>query len=337
MLRWRRLQREEVQQPAAPRRLVRRLACFSGEGRLLRGWLGSKQCSSPVHVAGRPRRRCRALCQVSTPPRLPHTLHLCAPPAEGIALCDVRKSWQITYVNTAMSRLTGLPEQQAAGASFWELFALSPRGGMTREDVDRAVASGQPVTVTCMLLPSGSHGGGGNNVGVPTAAAVAALGATECTVTFTQAQGPDFRPDEQPVAIPAYPPGLAPGGGGSSGSEDGAGSSYWFAAVQPQPSPGSSNGSTAGFSGSAGGTPCSPVSRGGGSLMASSLERMRPANMRDVELGSLLGVGASGRCALAAGLSGEVRALLNWCTACASASTHQLFRIHPPAGLPASP
>lgn len=227
--------------------------------------------------------------------------------AEGILLCDVDQAgWGLQYSNQAITTLTGLTQQRTEGAAFWDLFTLVPsRGAGSDEEVQQAVAKGQPFTLTCRLQAAYSVTAGwalasGRLSGSSEAGAGAGStrGSLDCSssirgpgafvVTLTPASSPDFRPDEMPIGLPAF-------ASTSNCGAAGACERYWFATVQPMKvhvtSSSQLSSSTASGSGSgSGGTAAAAAAA------ASSFDRMRPQEMEGVQLGPLLGVGASGRC-----------------------------------------
>ena len=225
------------------------------------------------------------------------------------------------YANSAFTRLTGLARQQAVGTSLWSLFGL-PAGGATAADVQRALHGRQPFTVSIGLLPGSSSGPSGAASSTPLLMSPASstdvappssppgsmlissptipAGSTASTApqletaglftaTFTPASSPEFRPDEPAISIPIVPPppGLAGSSGGSSGSS-GLEERSWFVTLQrpaglQQGSMDSASGTHGSATVAAGAGPANPISY------------LRPDNMADVQLGPLLGVGASGR------------------------------------------
>lgn len=221
-----------------------------------------------------------------TAPHCPPCCHTCSA-AEGILLCDAgTPGWRVRYGNTALAKLAGLSPRGAVGVPFWQLFEL--RGGMTHESVQEGVAAGRPFTVRCALrAAAGQQGGSDGGAAGPSSqpGAGAAPGAAMFSVTFTPATAPTLG-DELPIGIPLYPP----GGPGSPGQPPSAADAVlWFATVQSAPPPAASHASGALSSVSEPGSPPAAI--------RNSIERLRPANMLEVELGPLLGVGASGRCA----------------------------------------
>lgn len=143
--------------------------------------------------------------------------------AEGILLCDVDQAgWGLQYSNQAITTLTGLTQQRTEGAAFWDLFTLVPsRGAGSDEEVQQAVAKGQPFTLTCRLQAAYSVTAGwalasGRLSGSSEAGAGAGStrGSLDCSssirgpgafvVTLTPASSPDFRPDEMPIGLPAF-------------------------------------------------------------------------------------------------------------------------------------
>ncbi len=223
------------------------------------------------------------------------------------------------YANSAFTRLTGLARQQAVGSPLWSLFGL-PAGGASAADVQRALRGRQPFTVSIGLLPSSSSGPSGaasstpllmspasstdvappssppgsmlmSSPTVPAGSSAPQLETAGLfTATFTPASSPEFRPDEPAISIPIVPPppGLAGSSSGSSGSS-GLEERSWFVTLQrPTGLQRGSMDSASGTHGSA------TVAAGAGP--ANPISYLRPDNMTDVQLGPLLGVGASGRC-----------------------------------------
>lgn len=151
------------------------------------------------------------------------------------------------------------------------------------------------------------------------------------SVTFTPASGPDFRPDEQPIAIPPHAGNAASSSmssslgtsgwaGGPSEPADGRPGvdptdRFWFATVQrlpapaPAPAPALSGSSAAQWSVTAASLPSSPPTSPTGAAAVSRHAYLRPANMQNVTLGPLLGVGATGRCGLGLGMLSRFHAL----------------------------
>lgn len=286
-------------------RLVRGLDCFSGKGMGCR--TRASQCQQRLGVlkwsaaADLP---CLAACM----PMLRHNAapsqsRICTPHrAEGILLCDVGAGWEVRYVNSAFSRLTNVAREHAVGAAFWSLFGL-PAGGATPADVQAAVRRRQPFTLACGLLASSAHSEaaelgqlspiGSMDVEPPTSPSGSQ--GTPCeaaalfSVTLTPASAPEFRPDEPAIAIPMIPPPGLPsnssGGGGGRAAEE----RLWFCTLQ-RPVARQASGRTS--PGSAGTTHGSLTS---GSGPPSPISHLRPLNMAGVQLGPLLGVGASGR------------------------------------------
>lgn len=247
-------------------------------------------------------------------------------PAEGIALLDVAQGWpwRLLYANAALGQLAGRPVSSLP-QRFWQLFGMAP-GGARQKDVERAVASRQPLTVACVLLPACDGSGGQQSAAAAPTAAL--LGAPTFQVTLTPADAPDpIDPFEPHIGIPQYS--NTRGGFGGDSCWDGGGSSgakpqYWFAAVHTQQQheeEASSAASTAGVcsGGSVAAAPSTP--RGG------RLERLRPACMRGVQLGPLLGCGASGRWGLVGPRWGGGAGLrAGACSACfASTRLHALL------------
>lgn len=236
------------------------------------------------------------------------------PSAEGILLCDVEGGWEVRYVNSAFTRLTGLGRQQVVGAALWALFGL-PAGGATAADMQSALRRRQPFTVSIGLLPSSSGPAravssplqltpfsstdvappsspvGSMLLSAPTRPTSRTAPQLETggmfTATFTPATSPEFRPDEPAISIPIVPP---PPGFSSSSSREGIGGGLeerlWFVTLQRPAGQLGSTGSASTTHGSVGVDP-SP---------ANPHSHLCPANMTDVQLGPLLGVGASGRC-----------------------------------------
>ena len=292
MLRWRRLG-AEAGRSGAPRHLIRGLDAFTG------GYPAGCTCIAPRSLGlaavnagwlqgGQQRLHARADRPVAmaTHPR---------PGPEGIALLDVaEEGWQLRYANAALGRLVGRPVT-ALPPRFWQLFGPSP-GGMQRDDVEKAVASRQPLTTPCSLLPVSASSG--DDGGQMAALAAGLPRRPRFLITLTPADSPaPMDPHEPAISIPQYFDSSscrsAASGMGSSiaGGASRAGPQYWFAAVQPveqQEAAASSAASTGGVcsSGSFTSLPAAPASR---------LERLRPASMRHVQLGPLLGCGASGR------------------------------------------
>ena len=247
-----------------------------------RGW--------PVWHQARPGRL--ALTLPAHPPTRPPT-HSRRPPTEGILLCDVERGWEVRYANSAFTRLTGVGRQQAEAAALWSLFGL-PAGGASAADVQAAVRSSKPLTLPIGLLPgSGSCGPGAASSPPGAAGGVQPEASGLFVATFSPASSPEFRPDQPAIAIPIAPapPGTAASGSGPSGGGSGGvmQARLWFVTLQRpgggQPGRASSPGSASGTGGSldSSGTTVSPINR------------LRPASMQDVQLGPLLGAGASGR------------------------------------------
>ncbi|PRW61273.1 Serine threonine- kinase CTR1 [Chlorella sorokiniana] len=233
--------------------------------------------------------------------------------SEGILLCDVEGGWGVRYANSAFTRLTGLGRQQAVGTALWSLFGL-PAGGATAADIQVALRSRQPFTMCIGLLPSSagpaatassplqltsfsstdvappSSPVGSMLMSAPTSPSSRTGPQLETgglfTATFTPASSPEFRPDEPAISIPIVPP---PPGYSSSGSDGSGGSGLeerlWFVTLQR---PAGQQGSIASASGTNG-------SLASGPSPANPISHLRPANMAGVQLGPLLGVGASGR------------------------------------------
>lgn len=206
------------------------------------------------------------------------------PLTEGILLCDVEGGWEVRYANSAFSRLTGLGRQQAVGAALWSLFGL-PAGGATAADVQAALRGAKPVTIPIGLLPSSGGCSGPGQHGVGSSGQLETGGLF--TATFSRASSPDFRPDSPAIGIPIAPPppGLVGSGSGSSDAR------LWFVTLQRPGSGARADGLSSPASGSsthgsldtAVGPATSPISR------------LQPSNLKDVQLGPLLGAGASGR------------------------------------------
>ena len=239
------------------------------------------------------------------------------PLTEGILLCDVEGGWEVRYANSAFSRLTGLGRQQAVGAALWSLFGL-PAGGATAADVQAALRGRQPFTFSIGLLPEGSVPGPGNTpvqltpasstdveppsspVGSMLITTVTPTSPTSLpgstrqletsglfTATFTPASSPEFRPDEPAISIPIVPPPPSLGTIGSGGSGvGGVEERLWFVTLQRPAGLGSGSSLSLSTHGSAA-AEASPA--------APPINALRPLNMADVQLGPLLGVGASGR------------------------------------------
>ena len=206
--------------------------------------------------------------------------------------------WGLQYSNQAVCTLTGLTQQRTEGAAFWDLFTLVPsRGAGSIEEVQQAIGKGQPFSMTCRLqavystaaswaLASGRVSGS-SEAGAGAGSARGSLdsggirGPGAFAVTLTPASAPDFRPDEVPIGLPAF-------ASTSNCSAAGAHERYWFATMQPIKA--HATGSSLPSSGTA-------TASGGGkaAVAVSSYERMRPPEMEGVQLGPLLGVGASGR------------------------------------------
>lgn len=127
-------------------------------------------------------------------------------------LCDLRSQWQVRYANSALGRLAGVSPQQLTDRPFFELFGPAPgHGSLSLADAaQRAARSGQPFTLSCVLLgaaASGSGGGDGRDgstAGGSVAAAALEGGRPVLSVTFTAAQGPKFTADEPPIIIPLH-------------------------------------------------------------------------------------------------------------------------------------
>lgn len=284
LLHWQQLQLEEAQRSV--HRLVRGLDCFSGAragGRRAVGTSGLQQAQGTARLLGLP-----GLGRRGTRPRLQPPDPLPSRPAapcaaEGILLLDAEEGWEIRYANSAVAKLTGLDQQRAVGAAFWSLFGRGP-GAAPRGEVDAAVAARQPFALPCALLADSAwsrasasslavHGSGGVEVQAYGAQAL-------FSVTFTPATAPDFRPDEPAIAIPAYA-GSGRGSNGGGGAD--ASARLWFATLQA-PAAEASTGAASTLASSC--TPSSP---------RCALERLRPDNMREVQLGPLLGAGACGK------------------------------------------
>lgn len=251
-----------------------------------------------AHAA--PNRCCTA------PPPHPRNGVPTAPPrcAEGILLCDVGSGWEVKYANSAFTRLTGLARERAVGAALWSLFGL-PAGGAMPADVHAAVRSRQPFTLACGLLATSGHSEpaalgqlspfSSMDVEPPTSPS-GNQGPFEAaglfSATFTPATAPEFRPDEPAIAIPIAPPPGSLSGAGAGASSSNAEERLWFCTLQR---PVGRQGSERSSPGSEGSTRGSVAS---GPAPPSAVGHLRPLNMAGVRLGPLLGVGASGRCAV---------------------------------------
>ncbi len=195
------------------------------------------------------------------------------------------------YANSAFTRLTGLARQQAVGTSLWSLFGL-PAGGATAADVQTALRGSKPVTLSIGLLPGGSAAGADpDQPSGPSSAQLETGGLF--TATFTPASSPDFRPDTPAIGIPIAPPppGMASGESTSGGSGSGSGSSLWFVTLQRPGAATSGGPSTPASASSTQGS----LTSGPATTSTTIISHLQPGNMKEVQLGPLLGAGASGR------------------------------------------
>ena len=192
------------------------------------------------------------------------------------------------YANSAFTRLTGLERQQAVGTSLWSLFGL-PAGGPMPDNVQTALQGSDPVTLSIGLLPGGATSASAE--GQPSASSSSLLEAGGLfTATFTPASSPEFRPDAPAISIPIVPspPGTT-GDGCDSGSSSSADKRLWFVTIQR---PGVAKPSAPSTHASASSTQGSLAS---GVMTTSLISHLQPSNMKEVQLGPLLGAGASGR------------------------------------------
>ena len=135
------------------------------------------------------------------------------------------------------------------------------------------------------------------------------LAQPELTVAFTPATAPTFLPDQPPIGIPALAAarsgadvacweGEGAAHAGSGGEEESSRSAaaagrWWFATLTRRPLQASGSGGSGGAVGAA-----------AASAAAARVEYLRPRQLKDVQLGPLLGVGASGRCVVWPGVPG---------------------------------
>lgn len=209
---------------------------------------------------------------------------------EGILLCDVEGGWSVRYANSAFTRLTGLERQQAVGTSLWSLFGL-PAGGPVPADVQTALQGSNPVALSIGLLPGGASSASAEGQPSASTSSSSLLEAGGLfTATFTPASSPEFRPDAPAISIPIVPspPGTT-GGGCDSGSSNSAEKRLWFVTIQR---PGVAKPSAPSTHASASSTQGSLAS---GVMTTSLISHLQPSNMKEVQLGPLLGAGASGR------------------------------------------
>lgn len=222
-------------------------------------------------------------------------------------LLDVSEGFAIKYVNTAWTRLTGLTQQHASGTTFWDLFGnVAPGGGASQAEVQEAVRSRRPFTVTCGLLPmamaestcfsgrAAAAAGPGQLsssrlAGAAFSSSSGGSGEGVFSATFTPASAPEFRPDEQFLGIPVVVP--AAGAAGASGDPS---RSLWFATLQQRPSPPPSAPTGSSVSSTVGSPAYGCASTA--AFSSCSMEHLRPRNMQGATLGPLLGAGANGRC-----------------------------------------